>query len=232
MTTVATSPTTQPTAPATARPAGSATAGLYVQYGCGLCAPAGWANFDVSPTLRLQRLPLVGKVVPGPKFPPDARYGDVVKGLPVPDASVDAAYCSHTLEHLSLDDARTALRNTLRVLKPGGTFRFVLPDLRFLAEQYVASRSPDAAIAFMEGSYLGERRRPRGLGGLARAWVGNSDHRWMWDYESMERELVRAGFAAVRRAACGDSPDPMFAAVEDPARWENCLGVDCRRPAA
>ena len=25
---------------------------IYVQYGCGLCAPKEWVNFDVSPTLR------------------------------------------------------------------------------------------------------------------------------------------------------------------------------------
>ena len=32
--------------------------GLYVQYGCGLSAPAGWMNFDASPTLRFERSPI------------------------------------------------------------------------------------------------------------------------------------------------------------------------------
>ena len=32
--------------------------GLYVQYGCGFSAPAGWMNFDASPTLRFERSPI------------------------------------------------------------------------------------------------------------------------------------------------------------------------------
>jgi hypothetical protein len=28
----------------------------------------------------------------------------------------------------------------------------------------------------------------------------------------------------------GDNPDPHFADVEDAGRWENCLGMECRRP--
>ncbi len=35
---------------------------IYVQYGCGLSAPAGWNNYDASPTLRLQKLPVVGDI--------------------------------------------------------------------------------------------------------------------------------------------------------------------------
>lgn len=34
---------------------------LYVQFGCGLCAPPGWLNFDASPTPRFERLPLLGR---------------------------------------------------------------------------------------------------------------------------------------------------------------------------
>ena len=207
----------------------TAAVGTYVQYGCGLCAPAGWINFDVSPTLRLQKVPLMGKVIPGPKFPENAQYGDIVRGLPVPDASCTAVYCSHTLEHLSFEDAKLALRNSLRILQPGGTFRFVLPDLRYMAEKYLASRSPDAANAFLGETLLGQSRRVRGLTGLARAWIGNADHRWMWDYESMSHELAAAGFVDIRRAQAGDSGDPMFDRVEDPDRWTNSLGVNCRR---
>ncbi|MCI5142460.1 MAG: methyltransferase type 11, partial [Candidatus Electrothrix sp. ATG1] len=30
----------------------------FIHYGCGLSAPESWLNFDASPTLRLQRIPL------------------------------------------------------------------------------------------------------------------------------------------------------------------------------
>jgi hypothetical protein len=36
----------------------------HVHYGCGLAAPAEWTNFDTNPTLRLERLPFIGRVAP------------------------------------------------------------------------------------------------------------------------------------------------------------------------
>ena len=94
----------------------------YVQYGCGWSAPKEWQNFDASPTLRFERLPIVGYLYTKNKsrFPNNVKYGDIVKGLPVPADSCKGVYCSHVLEHLSLDDFRVALRNTVTILQPGG----------------------------------------------------------------------------------------------------------------
>jgi hypothetical protein len=78
--------------------------GQMVQFGCGLCAPSQWRNFDTSPTLRLQKLPMVGKLIPsGPfgHFPENVEYGNIVNGLPISDDSVKLLYCSHVLEHLT-----------------------------------------------------------------------------------------------------------------------------------
>ena len=36
---------------------------IYVQYGCGLSAPKEWINFDVSPTLRIQKTPILGSIL-------------------------------------------------------------------------------------------------------------------------------------------------------------------------
>jgi len=205
---------------------------VYVQYGAGLCGPAAWMNFDISPTLRLQRLPLVGRLFTsvGPRFPESVRYGDIVTGLPLKWDLCDAMYCSHVLEHLSLHDLRQALRNTFRHLKPGKRFRFVVPDLEQLAADYLADQSPGAAITFMEDSYLGKATRPRGVAGLLRQSWGNSSHLWMWDYKSLAKELKDVGFQGVRRAEFGDSGDTMFDAVEDERRWHKCLGMECWRP--
>jgi SAM-dependent methyltransferase len=206
----------------------------HVQYGCGLCAPASWTNFDASPTLRLQRLPVFGALLTrgGPRFPKNVLYGDIVRGLPVAPSSCEAIYCSHVLEHLALEDLRTALRHTHDYLRPGGVFRCVVPDLEHLARAYLASSAEQPAVQFMEAAGLGRRRRPRGLGGALREWLGNSHHMWMWDYESLAAELRAAGFTAVRRASFGDAEDARFRDVEDWHRWENCIGVECRNGAA
>lgn len=205
---------------------------LYVQYGCGLCAPPGWLNFDVSPTSRLQKIPLIGGLLTrgGPRFPPNVRHGDIAQGLPVAPESCAAIYCSHVLEHLSLADFRKALRNTFTLLRPGGVFRMALPDLEKLARDYLASSDARPAIAFMESSYLGYHTRPRGLRAVLREWLGNSRHLWMWDFKSLSAELADAGFAQIRRASFGDSADRRFAEVEDLGRWEGQLGIECIRP--
>jgi hypothetical protein len=201
----------------------------YVQYGCGLSAPQGWLNFDASPTLRVQRLPLVGFLgaTGGPVFPPSVRYGDIVKGLPVEAGCCRAVYCSHVLEHLSLTDLRMALVNTRRVLAAGGLFRLVVPDLRVAAQRYVADLSDTAASRFMTETFLGVAERPKGVRGLLRSWLGNSHHLWMWDYPSLSRELATAGFRDIRPASIGDSGEPMFAAVEVASRWIEAVGIEC-----
>ena len=206
--------------------------GRHVQYGCGLSAPPGWRNFDASPNLRLQRVPLVGALarrLSGVAFPRNVEYGDIVRGLPLPPESCDGIYASHVLEHLALDDLRLALRHTLRCLRPGGRFRAVVPDLRLLAQEYLASEDAAAASRFMERSLLGARTRQRALLPRLRALVGNSAHLWMWDYPSLRQELLAAGFATVRRACFGDSEDQRFSEVEEWERWDEAVGVECTR---
>ena len=209
-------------------------AGRYVQYGCGLAAPAaaGWRHFDASPTLFFERIPLIGRLYTrnGTRFPDTVEFGDIVTGLPIAERSLDGVYCSHVLEHLALHDFRIAIRNTYGMLKPGGLFRIVLPDLEYLAKRYVNDPADDAALAFMKDTLLGSETRIRSLPQFFVAWLGNASHRWMWDFKALEAELLRAGFTGVRRAHRGDSPDPMFRRLEDPGRWENALGAECRKP--
>lgn len=203
----------------------------YVQYGCGWTAPDAWRNFDASPTLRFERLPLVGKLYTKnhARFPENVEYGDIVKGLPVPAGSCAAVYCAHVLEHLSLEDFRIALQNTYHMLRSGGLFRLVLPDLEYSIKKYGESASRDAALTFMRETYLGHEKRSRGIKGALFALLGNSQHLWMWDYKSMEAELERAGFGDIRRARFGDASDSMFKQVEEEGRWHECLGVECKK---
>jgi predicted SAM-dependent methyltransferase len=204
----------------------------YVQYGCGWSAPSGWRNFDASPTLRFERIPIIGQFYTKneSRFPENVEYGDIVKGLPIAQESCEGIYCSHVLEHLSLDSFRAALRNTHKILRPGGIFRLVLPDLEYSVKQYICNSSNDAALAFMRETSLGHESRAKNLKQFAKSWIGNSQHLWMWDYKSIEPELHEAGFVGIRRAVFADSSDRKFQEVEDKSRWENCLGVQCKKP--
>lgn len=204
---------------------------LYVQYGCGSSAPNGWIHFDASPTLRFERIPVVGRFYKknASRFPKSVQYGDIVKGLPIKSDSCQGIYCSHVLEHLAFEDCEAALSNTFRYLKPGGTFRLVVPDLEKLTREYLSQSSSAAAHYFMESSCLGLKNRPRGLFGFLKNWLGNSAHLWMWDEKSMTEMLKENGFTAIRRCAYGDAEDQMFGRVEEHSRFDGCLAMECRK---
>ena len=216
--------------------------GTYVQFGAGNSAPEGWLNFDVSPTLRVQRLPVVGKALArlsgnAGSFPDGVIYGDIVAGLPLPPGSVDALFASHVLEHLAFEEMRRALVNSFAVLKPGGIFRLIVPNLLPIAEAYVERArggTTQAAPDFIRATMMGQEVRPATVFGKIRAQLGNSLHLWMWDHPSMEAELKSVGFVDIRPAQFGDSGDDMFARVEEYDRFVNNgtpeVAIQARKP--
>ncbi len=207
----------------------------YVQYGCGLSAPKEWRNFDISPTLRIQKTPVVGTILKNKlntNFPVNVLYGDIIKGLPIEDNSCDGLYCSHTLEHLSLRDFRQALKNSFKVLKKEGIFRCVVPDLEHAARSYINDLDNGdnlASLKFINNTLLGIKERPRGIKGLLNTFFGNSHHLWMWDNKSISEELKNVGFTEIRICNFNDCEDEMFKFVEDIGRFQNAVAIECRK---
>jgi SAM-dependent methyltransferase len=206
---------------------------MNLHYGCGLSPGKSWLNVDASPTLRLQRLPVVGFVfrrVLKPVFPREIQYGDIVRGLNLQPESCDVIFCSHVLEHLALEDCRRALANTFKYLRPGGTFRAVLPSLETHIRDYIENPAPEAALKFMRFSNLGWEKRGSGLKARLRDAFGNTRHLWMWDFKAMKTELEKVGFREVKPVQFGDSPNPVFAEVEIPERFQwNPLAFECMK---
>lgn len=208
---------------------------MYAQYGCGLCAPQTWINFDASPSLRVQSVPLLGKLYTRnrERFPANVKFSDVTKRLPLADESCDGVFCSHVLEHLAAEDFDRALRETFRILKCGGIFRFVVPDLEQYALRYldeVCKGDPSASASFMRQTCLGVERRPRTLTAFVSEWLGNSRHLWMWDYASLKEALRKHGFHDIRRARFNDCEDERFHEVEQQDRFEDACAVQAVRP--
>ena len=208
----------------------------YVHYGCGLTAPVEWLNFDISPTLRIQKTPLLGSLLKkklNTTFSPNVKYGDIVKGLPIKADSCDGLYCSHVLEHLSLQDFKTALKNSYSILKKGGIFRCVVPDLEFAARNYIQDLEKGnklASVYFIgECTLLGMEKRPKGFKEMVISLFGNSHHMWMWDRKSLSEELKMAGFQEIRICSFNDSQDEMFKLVENKGRFENAVSIECKK---
>lgn len=138
-------------------------------------------------------------------------------------------YCSHVLEHLALEDFRTALAQSRKILSDEGTFVLVVPDLGGLIQGYneaAARKDPEAAIRLVRYTLMGHEKRVRGLRGFIQSYFGNAHHLWMWDEASLTFELEKAGFSRIRRIQFGESPDPMFRKVEEESRFRGALALE------
>jgi SAM-dependent methyltransferase len=140
---------------------------------------------------------------------------DLSRGIPFESGSVDAVYHSHVLEHLDRPVAREFLKETLRVLKPGGICRIVVPDLEFVCRAYVqhvdacrrepqqAANHEDFVENLLEQSVRREAAAAGGRKGLARlvekivlgdARRRGETHQWMYDRISLPYILKAVGY--------------------------------------
>lgn len=90
----------------------------YLNVGSGPHAAPGWTNVD------LARAPGVDR-------------HDLRRPLPYEDASFDAVYASHVLEHFDPPGGLRLLREMRRVARPGAPVRIVVPDLERIVRDYV-----------------------------------------------------------------------------------------------
>lgn len=180
-----------------------------VNLGSSLRVAEGWVNLDGSPIAFIASLPrpiiAVSYRVSGVgKSVARGEYIDVLtanrfvhhrleRGLPFGDDTVDSIFAGEVLEHLSVDVAHRVLRESRRVLKPGGVIRICVPDLQCAIDQYLADEKKEALGFFLYDN---------GRGGL-------SAHKSMWDYGLLVDALRAAGFSSVRRcrSRTGRTPD-------------------------
>jgi hypothetical protein len=161
---------------------------LYVQYGCGICAPAGWLNFDASPRLRLEQIPGICGILRstvGLLFPSGLGTSYAVcRSLITALMEFIAVTCLNTLHGTSWL-RRCVIR--CGCSSPGPIFRLVVPDLHWRALRYVAAAANGKHSAddqFMSAANLGRGGRPKDLVTLARNCFGHSAHLWMYDFAS------------------------------------------------
>ena len=209
---------------------------LYVHYGCGTVAIEEWINFDVSPTLLIQKTPILGQILRNQldaDFPKNVQYGNIIAGLPgIKNNSCDGVYCSHVLEHLTFEDCKVAISNTYKMLKVGGIFRCVVPDLEAYARTYINAldnKEVDAGNEFMKISYLGRKSSPLGTKAWMKSIFGNENHKWMWDYHTLSTIIKLAGFKKIRRAKYGDWNDSTFEDVEEEYRLNDAVCIECSK---
>ena len=103
-------------------------------------------------------------------------------GLPFHDNHADRIKAIHLWEHLSHAGALWMAKESLRVLKPGGTLYLMLSD----------------------GEFVIDRIKEEGLGGQSLVNLFHSEapdeqgfHKWAWSYESLRADLTNVGFVHI-----------------------------------
>jgi SAM-dependent methyltransferase len=156
---------------------------------CGDQAHPDWVNVEFFPHSVRYSFPVLGALFRrGARQVTSAgaplRLADLRRGIPFPDASFDAVYHSHFLEHLDRPAASRFLRECLRVLRPGGVMRVVVPDLEVRAREYLAAleaarRGEQGADLLHEWSVVDivDQMTRTDLGGEMQAWI---DAGWPW----------------------------------------------------
>jgi len=202
-----------------------------------------FVNIDFSPHARFARHPKLAKFLYSVGIVSEQRWKafqsvdsdiichDLRRGLPFPDASFEFVYHSHFLEHLSRENADKFIAECLRVLRPHGLIRVVVPDLELLCRKYLRTIDQDADSHLQSIANIFELMVRMDTAGTSaqkpvvryfeRIIRGNAFktgqlHQWMYDRVSLGRLLSRNGFCEIirRDAISSDLPS-----------WEH-IGLD------
>lgn len=152
----------------------------HLHLGCGTKYLSGFLNIDGNPFHKIDL------------------WLDVRNGLPFRSDSVDSIYSTHMFEHFYSDELRRLLQECVRVLKPGGGIRFIVPNLTSAITAYSRDQS-----AWFEDSFP---NRFDSLGGRFSNFVFcDGQHRTAFDFGYLSEVLRTAGFKEVEHSAEGKS---------------------------
>jgi len=191
---------------------------MNIHIGCEFKIGKSWKNYDISITAQIEKIPLIKKIIKiNPiSYPKGIIYGNITKRTFCKNNEADNIYCSHALEHMTREGMQAALRNIYFMLKPGGCFRLVVPDLETRVKKYLQNQDCDA---FIETIGFGKKKNDRTFKDFLRKMFGNSGHLWMYDNKSMQNYLAEAGFKNIKKCKIGDSGIDAFSEVEELHRF-------------
>ena len=100
------------------------------------------------------------------------------------------------MEHLHRDHAKVFIQECKRVLKPGGFFRLVVPNLQKYVDEYNKTNDADK---FLEGLLI-QPPKTKTIKDLFKLWLsgGYREHQWMYDKHSLEKIFLKFGFTNIK----------------------------------
>lgn len=191
---------------------------IKLNLGCGTVRPLGWINTDSSINANIQRIPLLGKYI-SKIFNPiiyessNMIYMNLNKEWKFKAESVDIVYASHLFEHLTLNSAELFLKESYRVLKPGGILRIVVPDLYQICKKYLfdfQNANEEDSTKFIMWAINMHREGQYGNPSLIRKIVYEfqgypHQHKYMYDSKSLTLKVLSFGFIEPKLLSYGES---------------------------
>jgi predicted SAM-dependent methyltransferase len=158
---------------------------IKLNLGCGTDYKEGWLNIDNNSDNNIDRLDL---------------NWDLRNPLPYKPNSVDYIFNEHFFEHLTPSEALTSMKDCRRVLKSGGIMRIAMPDLEQIVDAYLnVPLSEDPVIKRHGFTFI--KTKAEWMNMSFREW----GHKWIYDFEELERRLKEAGFKSIKRYEAGKS---------------------------
>lgn len=177
-----------------------------LQIGTGPNDLEGWLNTDIEPR--------AGQV-----------FLDASKPFPMPDSSVHYIYAEQVIEHIPFAGGMVMLRESHRVLAPGGVLRVATPNLERLLALFDHEKTIDEqrfmdAQLKMVGLTVHEPERPLFI---LNTYFHDWGHRFLYDQQTLKSAAETAGFRDVSFKRHGESD---HAALKNVERHIDVIGRD------
>jgi predicted SAM-dependent methyltransferase len=146
---------------------------------------------------------------------------DATNPFPLSDASFDYVHSEHVIEHLPEPGGANLIRETFRILKPGGKFRMATPDINFLF------RLMKTDLGELEQRYIRWAGVPtHGSNGptplsVVNKFVREWGHLFIYDEPTLAASMRAAGFTDIKTFNILESDDPELEGLENAARMED-----------
>lgn len=133
---------------------------------------------------------------------------DLSRGsLPFPDNSMKSVVCMSAINYFTRKRGAELIRETYRILAPGGVARFGVQDLRIIARRYL---DRDRSFFFEQTSDGRERFEGVTMCDKVNAWfygyeTPGGTGKYVYDYETLELLFRQAGFGVIEQRDHGES---------------------------
>lgn len=177
---------------------------LKLNIGCGPNRKEGWVNIDLLPEADLSL--------------------DMRERIPFDDGSAMIIHSEHFFEHLDYpNDAQHFLRECFRVLEPNGIFRVGVPDTLLPLLDYAGVGDGGWLQACKNREFWRPEWCKTRLDHVNYHFRQDTEHRYAYDFETMENVLREAGFIEIKQCEF----DPVF---DTKSRELGTLYVNARKP--